>query len=144
MPSYDQHLSSNAHLILRRSSRYPAGEIWKHTFSVCVYSDLEIWEVSSNNRRFARLEDRGLSGIILYEVPVTPGPDGHIHPSFTLEEAFGREENEYEDGMSVTELLDSTNARLVYFPAYACTSFFVGDIIAVMDHIWTTNADKCR
>jgi len=62
-----------------------------------------------------------------------------MHPSFTLEEAFGREEYEYEDGMSVTELLDSTNARLVYFPSYACTSFFVRD---TMNHIFMTNADR--
>ena len=81
IPSYDQFLPSNTHLILRRSLRHPAGEIWKHTFSICVHSDLEICEVSSNNRRFARLEDRGLSGIILYEVPVTPGTDGYMHPS---------------------------------------------------------------
>jgi len=139
--SYDQYLPSNAHLILRRSSRHPAGEIWKHTFSICVHSDLEICKVSSNNRRFSWLEDRGLSGIILYEVPVTPGTGGYMHPSFTLEEAFGREENEYEDGMGVTELLDSTNARLVYFPSYACTSFFVRD---TMNRIFMTNADRCR
>lgn len=141
VPSYDQYLPSNACLILRHSSRHPAGEIWKHTFSVCVHSDLDICEVLSNNRRFARLEDRGLSGIILYEVPVTPSTDGYMHPSFTLEEAFGREENDYEDGMSVTELLDSTNAKLVYFPSYACTSFFVRD---TMNHISMTNANWCR
>lgn len=67
--------------------------------------------------------------------------DGYMHPSFTLEEAFGREENDYEDGMSVTELLDSTNAKLVYFPSYACTSFFVRD---TMNHISMTNANWCR
>ncbi|KXN87853.1 hypothetical protein AN958_08042 [Leucoagaricus sp. SymC.cos] len=111
-----------------RSSRYPPGHIWKHIFSVCVYSDLDglnptvLWR---RNTRFVRLEDFGLSGVILYELPVFHGIDGRTRPRLTLEGVFGCEKRDYEDGMSIGDLLDAADAKLVYFPAYACTSFIV-------------------
>lgn len=85
--------------------------------------------ISSRNRRFARLEQSGLSGVILYEIPVKHRSDGRTCPGVTLEEVFGSKEGNYEDGMNMKELLGSTDARLVYFPAYACTSFFIGQVM---------------
>ncbi|KAJ3574269.1 hypothetical protein NP233_g1868 [Leucocoprinus birnbaumii] len=127
LPSYT---STQSHLRLR-ASRYSVGEIWKHIFSVCVHSDLEGIDTISlrgRNLRFARLEESGLSGVILYELPVIQDPHGtrRWRPAVTLEDVFGSKEMDYEDGMTIQDLLDLTSARLVYFPAYACTSFFAG------------------
>lgn len=112
---------------LRRVSN-PPGDIWKHLFSVCVYSDLagiipnKGWR---KNRHFARLEQFGLSGVVLHQTPVKRRRDGDTRPCYTLEEVFGSEEHDYEDGMSITQLLACIDTILVHFPAYACTSFTV-------------------
>jgi hypothetical protein len=109
-----------------RPPPYPSGEIWKHIFSVCVYSDLAgsrsriLW--GKSNRRFVRFEQIGLSGVILYEIPAICESMGCIRPMFTVEDVFG---GDCVDGMSITRLLELTNAKMIYFPAYACTSFTV-------------------
>lgn len=117
----------NHHTSTVSPSSHPTGEIWKHIFSVCVYSDLAGTSPTTwrKNRRFVRIERFGLSGVVLYQIPITREKDKRIRPTFTLDEVFGSEEYDYQDGMSITQLLDSTNAKMVYFPAYACTSFTV-------------------
>jgi hypothetical protein len=86
------------------------------------------------NGRFVRLEWSGLSGVILYTIPVKLGINGRARPAFTIEGVFGSEEADYEDGMSIIELLDSAQAKLIYFPAYACTSFIVS---CAVSHFFT-------
>jgi hypothetical protein len=101
---------------------YPGGEIWKHIFSFCVYSDLAgsvLW--GKSNRRLVRFERFGLGGVILYEIPVVCGPTGCVRPMFAIE-----------DGTSITRLLELTNTKVVYFPAYACTSFTVGLVFLLL------------
>ncbi|KAF9445751.1 hypothetical protein P691DRAFT_777352 [Macrolepiota fuliginosa MF-IS2] len=126
------------------STYHPPGQIWKHIFSNCVYSDLAgtiptmaRW---NENRRFVRIEQFGLSGVVLYQIPVTHSVDGHAQPSITLERVFGSEERDFEDGMTITQLLDHTNARIVYFPVYACTSFTIGQVM----HAFLTNVPQAR
>ncbi|KZP24117.1 hypothetical protein FIBSPDRAFT_1012485 [Athelia psychrophila] len=114
-----------------RKSRNPAGQTWKTEFSTAVYSDLSLGICGV--RRFVRLEKlSGLSGIILYHLPGSPG-DPHDQGRLELDSVFGREDLE-EDGMDLDALLDAVQARLVYFPVYACTSFAIGQVMNALVH----------
>lgn len=75
-------------------------------------------------RRFVRLEKlSGLSGIILYNLPGSPG-GLRDENRLDLDSVFGKEDLE-DDGMDLDALLDAVQTRLIYFPVYACTSFAV-------------------
>jgi hypothetical protein len=43
----------------------------------------------------------------------------------TVEAVFGDETDTADEGMDVDDMIDVIHGRLVYFPAYACTSFAV-------------------
>lgn len=47
------------------------------------------------------------------------------HPRITLASVFGDLDNDEESGMDLDDLMDEVDAKVVYFPAYACTSFVV-------------------
>lgn len=105
-----------------RKSRNPAGRMWKHALYDAVHSDLSLG--IHGVRRFVRLERLGgLSGIILYTLPRSAS-NSKNHGHIELDCIFGNE-GCMEDGMSEDVLADAVQARLVYFPAYACTSFTV-------------------
>ena len=110
--------------------RHSAGLIWKRTLGHCLYCDLSEEEASASlvrqRRRFARLESLGLSGVILYEIPAGPVSTTDAPPRrMTLKSVFGDPTDPNQHGMDVDDLLDSINARVIYFPSYACTSFIV-------------------
>ena len=118
-------------------NRHAPGLIWKQTLGHCVYHDLSDEETMGSlvrqRRRFARLESLGLSGVILFEIPAgratedgSPAiSDKSPRKRVTLKSIFGDPDDPNESGMNINELLDCVNARVIYFPSYACTSFIV-------------------
>ena len=114
-----------------RHIRHAAGIIWKAELARSVFAgwSLGIYGV----RWFVRLEYPGLSGIILYNLPAGRRPSESITTYdyddegliLTMEAVFGDSDDE---GMSVDAMIDATRGRLVYFPAYACTSFVVSHL----------------
>ena len=114
-----------------RHTPHPAGIIWKAELARSVLADLSLGIYGV--RRFVRLEYPGLSGIILYNLPAGRHPSGWIAKSdgddegliLTVEAVFGDADDE---GMSVETMIDAISGRLVYFPAYACTSFVVSHL----------------
>jgi hypothetical protein len=76
-----------------------------------------------------------LSGVILYELP-NPGRlgVGGASGALTLQEVFGADDDPEDLGMDVDHLLDRVGARLIYAPAYACTSFVVGQVMNALIH----------
>ncbi|KDR86129.1 hypothetical protein GALMADRAFT_132717 [Galerina marginata CBS 339.88] len=90
-------------------------------------------------RRFVRVEHFGLSGLLFYEIglPSTrlgvvesmERGDDDIEKLLTLESVFGDPNDPADPGMDVDDLLDAVHAKLVYFPAYACTSFLMGQAV---------------
>jgi hypothetical protein len=111
-----------------RHTRYPAGIIWKAELARSLFADLSLGIYGV--RRFVRLEYPGLSGIILYNLPAGRHPSESISKYddndedliLTMEAVFGDADDE---GMGVETMIDAIDGRLVYFPAYACTSFVV-------------------
>jgi hypothetical protein len=105
---------------------HPAGTIWRSVLAQSIFSDLAL--AVGGGKRFLPLHHLGLTGVILYELP---GPDTSSHMDhgnghkFTLVEVFGDPDDPLDLGMETDELLDRVQARLIYFPAYSCTSFVV-------------------
>ncbi|KAF9523083.1 hypothetical protein CPB83DRAFT_62774 [Crepidotus variabilis] len=147
-----QHSVTSSFPRNRSSRKYPPGDIWKHVFSISVYDDLsgrlrEI-EVPPHRDslwwRFVRLECVGLSGVIIYTIrtPPTVGeqkPDGIFdHERLTLQKVFGDDTSN--QGMTVDELLDAVAGRILFFPAYSCTSFVIGQVV----HAAFTNTSFAR
>ncbi|KAF8621748.1 hypothetical protein AX15_007541 [Amanita polypyramis BW_CC] len=139
---YPVNLDGTHKNINLRHNRHSPGLIWKQTLGYCVYHDLSDEESMSSpvrqRRRFARLESLGLSGVILFEIPTgRPAGDGCLMTQnespkarITLKTIFGDPDDPNESGMNVNELLDCVNARVVYFPSYACTSFIMGQVMS--------------
>ncbi|KAF8639359.1 hypothetical protein AX17_001548 [Amanita inopinata Kibby_2008] len=129
-----------------RHARHPPGLLWKQTLGHCVYCDLTdeetLGSLTMQRRRFARLECMGLSGVVFYEIPLVRGlveycndvcnadTDNRRIGRMTLKSIFGDPADPSEPGMNVDDLLDNINARVVYFPSYACTSFIAGQAIS--------------
>jgi len=79
----------------------------------------------------------GLSGVILYELPDAghlEAGDPQSSKALTLQEVFGDDDDPEDLGMEVDHLLDRVGARLIYAPAYACTSFVVGQVMNALIH----------
>jgi hypothetical protein len=133
--------------------------------AVSVYHDLAGSALTHHSRqsitwrRFVRVEHLGLSGVVLYEIPIPPsfcsgsvGEGASIPkkkaeplntargtlamrirrtssvvapPRITLTSVFGDLDNDEDAGMDLDDLMDEIDAKVVYFPAYACTSFIV-------------------
>ena len=93
----------------------PAGILWRSVLAQSIFSDLSLKLASG--RRFLPLHHLGLCGVILYELP-GQAQNGE----FTISSVFG---DSSDPGMDTEELLDGVRAKLVYAPAYACTSFVV-------------------
>ena len=115
------HFSKEAGRILR-----PAGMIWRSVLAQSIFSDLAL--AVDAGKRFIPLHHLGLSGVILYDLPDTR-PDGDTSNEnskrFTLSGVFGDPDDPQDLGMETDELLDRVQAKLIYLPAYACTSFVV-------------------
>jgi len=118
-----------------RHARHPAGNIWKAALAQFVFSDLSLGIYGV--RRFIRLEYLGLSGIILYHLPGGQLPYGSTEReaedddesvALTIQVIFGDEKDPENEGMNIDDLIDAIHGRLVYFPAYACTSFAVSNL----------------
>ncbi|KAJ3739654.1 hypothetical protein DFH05DRAFT_1512144, partial [Lentinula detonsa] len=82
------------------------------------------------------MAEYGLGAIIFYEIPFKSSSelentdnDKNYSPQcndqWTLGSVFGDGDPGSETGMSVEELLEGIDARIVYVPLYACTSFVV-------------------
>jgi len=112
-------------------SRHLPGDIWRHAFSVSVYVDLEAFSEDSypiSWRRFVRLEHFGLSGVIFYEIHRGHSNgeyEGNDSRGLTLKSVFGDLNDPSDVGMNLDQLLDTVQVKVIYFPAYACTSFVV-------------------
>ncbi|PBK95093.1 hypothetical protein ARMGADRAFT_1011011, partial [Armillaria gallica] len=52
-----------------QASHYPAGEIWKYVVVESVFQDLLHSPETKGRRRFLRMDEHGLGGVILYEIP---------------------------------------------------------------------------
>ncbi|KIM38277.1 hypothetical protein M413DRAFT_30389 [Hebeloma cylindrosporum] len=110
-------------------SRHLPGDIWRHAFSVSVYADLEAFAEDSypiSWRRFVRLEHFGLSGVIFYEIRRERSDDSR---HLTLKTVFGDLNDPADLGMDLDKLLDMVQVKVIYFPAYACTSFVIGQVM---------------
>lgn len=112
--------------------RHPPGDIWRHAFSVSVYVDLETFAEDSypiSWRRFVRLEHFGLSGVIFYEIRRGQSngeyQENDSREELTLKSVFGDLNDPSDLGMELDQLLDIVQVKVIYFPAYACTSFVV-------------------
>jgi len=110
-----------------RLFRHHPGTIWKTALAQSIFADLSL---GIRGRRFIPLEHLGLSGVILYELPViTAQDDPENHSGFTLKSVFGDDSHPDDLGMDVEDLLDAVCGTLIYVPAQACTSF-------VVSHFW--------
>lgn len=154
----------------RSRYRHSPGDIWRHMLAISVYLDLAGSALTHHSRqsivwrRFIRVEHLGLSGVVLYEIPIPPsscaGSIGEVAsvpkkaeplntarsalalrirrtspvvtpPRITLASVFGDLDKDEDAGMDLDDLMDEIDAKIVYFPAYACTSFIVRSIIRV-------------
>ncbi|KAF7981410.1 hypothetical protein HWV62_33923 [Athelia sp. TMB] len=113
-----------------RKSRHPAGQMWKSALAQALHSDLSLGICSV--RRLVRLEMLGLSGVIAYTLPGNSA-DQKEQTHLTIDSIFGNDELE-DDGMDVEVLMDTVQARLIYFPVYACTSFGAGQAMNAFIH----------
>jgi len=82
------------------------------------------------------MDHLGLSGLLFYEIraPIPEMDNDLFAPregttSLSLEDVFGDQDDPTDGGMSVDDLLDVIHAKVVFFPAYACTSFIVSAIL---------------
>ncbi|KAJ3710675.1 hypothetical protein C8R42DRAFT_781305 [Lentinula raphanica] len=94
-------------------------------------------------RRFARMAEYGLGAVIFYEIPIEspsefklenidhedPSASQYSDEQWTLTGVFGSSDTASESGMSVEELLEGIDVRIVYVPLYACTSFVTGQVM---------------
>lgn len=114
--------------------RHSPGDIWRRIFSASICNGLgstAFSQYSISWRRFVRVEHIGISGVVLYEIPVTSlnatsktvSPQKEPHAS--LEDILGALRITTVLGVDFDDLLDAVGAKVVYFPAYACTSFIV-------------------
>lgn len=99
------------------------GLFWKKTAIECVLTDLYSLKCNSElkprrEKRFIRMEQYGLGGIITFEIP-------HGEEEWTVRSVFGDPDDPEMLGMGIDKLLDRIDARLSYVPLYACTSFAV-------------------
>lgn len=127
--------------------RHKAGEIWRHALITSVYYDLagennlltETTSLRSHTwRRFIRVECLGLSGLLFYEIRLLPPlgsrMTGRCGDGLSVESVFGDlDDHSDEGGMDIDDLLDVLHAKVVYFPAYACTSFVVRELSFLVD-----------
>ena len=139
------HIETNKNFNPRRDRHLP-GLIWKRILGHCLYCDLSgeetLGSLVRQRRRFVRLESLGLSGVILYEIPAVAVSRTDEPPTrMTLRSVFGDPTDPSEHGMDINDLLDDVNARVVYFPSYACTSFIVSTlcIYGVISHLMSTS-----
>ncbi|KAK0240998.1 hypothetical protein EDD85DRAFT_817290, partial [Armillaria nabsnona] len=86
-------------------SHYPAGEIWKHVVIESVFQDLLHSPEMKGRRSFLRMNEHGLGGVILYEIP----------HDWTVDSVL--------DMGAVEDLFDGIGVRVSFVPLYACTSF---------------------
>ncbi|KAF4612415.1 hypothetical protein D9613_004591 [Agrocybe pediades] len=149
-PLSEKFATSNS----RSKFRHIPGDIWRHALCTSVFSDLAgTAECSSAGgvpvsafpgsqrsrtwKRFTRLDHAGLSGVLFYEIRSLhdhelPGPSSlgvverHNLKPLTMEEVFGDLDDPSDSSMCIDDLLDSIHAKVVFFPAYACTSFIAG------------------
>ncbi|KAF9070056.1 hypothetical protein BDP27DRAFT_1447151 [Rhodocollybia butyracea] len=85
------------------------------------------------------MDEYGLSAVVLYEIPgLDENTDANsVKPNsfqWTLTDIFGDGINTENPGISVEELLDGIDVRMVYIPSYACTSFVTGQIMNAEMH----------
>lgn len=117
--------------------RHPPGAIWKRALGKSVFFDLA-GDCFKGRRRFVRLETLGLSGIIFYEISSGHDSDGsndlngelegtRSTTQLTRKSVFGDPYNPSDLGIGIDKLIDAVGAKILYFPAYACTSFSVSD-----------------
>ncbi|KAF8661419.1 hypothetical protein AX16_001337 [Volvariella volvacea WC 439] len=119
-----------ASFLNERTTRHPPGDIWRRTLVTSVFSDLAA-NIGIGLRRFIRLQDSGLSGVLLYELPADSAEEENENSdnTLTLVKIFGDPNDPSQPGMEVDELLDMVRAKLVYFPSFACTSFVIGQVM---------------
>lgn len=109
-----------------RLFRHPPGQLWRSALAESIYTDFAL-EINSG-KRFVRLEHLGLSGVIVYELPAVyslAGSQSGETREFTSKEVFGDPYNSENPGMETEDLLEHVCAKLIFTPAYACTSFVV-------------------
>ncbi|KAJ3993603.1 hypothetical protein F5050DRAFT_1780604 [Lentinula boryana] len=86
------------------------------------------------------MAEYGLGAIIFYEIPFKSSSElentdndknssPQCNDQWTLESVFGDGDPGSETGMNVEELLEGIDARIVYVPLYACTSFVTGQVM---------------
>ncbi|KAK0505468.1 hypothetical protein EDD18DRAFT_1129518 [Armillaria luteobubalina] len=97
-------------------AHYPAGEIWKRVVVESVFQDLLRSPEMKGRRSFLRMDDHGLGGVILYEIP----------DDWTVNSVLGMG--------AVEDLFDGIGVRVSFVPLYACTSFVTGQIMNARFH----------
>ncbi|PBK65000.1 hypothetical protein ARMSODRAFT_1087650 [Armillaria solidipes] len=97
-------------------AHYPAGEIWKRVVVESVFQDLLHSPEMKGRRRFLRMDEHGLGGVILYEIP----------HDWTVDSVLGMG--------AVEELFDGIGVRVSFVPLYACTSFVTGQVMNARFH----------
>ncbi|KAJ3859628.1 hypothetical protein EV359DRAFT_86195 [Lentinula novae-zelandiae] len=118
----------------------PHGILWRSFVAKCVYKDLYALNVQDpnfklafgprNRRRVARMNEYGLGAVVFYEIPFNSLSKRDTSlKEWTLGGVFGNGDPSSGTGMTVDELLDGIDVRLVYIPLYACTSFVTGQVM---------------
>ncbi|KAJ4471006.1 hypothetical protein C8R41DRAFT_924739 [Lentinula lateritia] len=118
----------------------PPGILWRSFVAKCVYKDLYALTVQDpnlkldfgpkNRRRVARMNEYGLGAVVFYEIPFNSLNERDTSPKeWTIGGVFGNGDPSSGTGMTVDELLDGIDVRLVYIPLYACTSFVTSQVM---------------
>ncbi|KAK7443739.1 hypothetical protein VKT23_015521 [Stygiomarasmius scandens] len=129
-----------------RSSRFPAGSIWRSLLTKCIYNDnfpsdhnhkknvaqnaegnqsqdsssvpmVTRTMHQSRQRRFARMDEMGIGALIMYELPNE------------LAKSEGVVFDARSSGAEIEELFETIQANVVYLPLYACSSFVIGQLM---------------
>ncbi|KAF9457893.1 hypothetical protein BDZ94DRAFT_1272029 [Collybia nuda] len=127
-----------------KTARHAPGATWKKLLGKSVFLDLA-GESYERRRRFVRLETLGLSGIIFYEIStgylkdglnvLDEAPEETIPVTrLTRKSVFGDPHISSDLGMGIDRLIDVVGAKVLYFPAYACTSFTSGQAMSAFLH----------
>ncbi|GAW04667.1 hypothetical protein LENED_006472 [Lentinula edodes] len=76
------------------------------------------------------MNEYGLGAVVFYEIPFNSLSKRDTSPKeWTMGGVFGNGDPSSGTGMTVDELLNGIDVRLVYIPLYACTSFVTGQVM---------------
>ncbi|TFL03317.1 hypothetical protein BDV98DRAFT_381108 [Pterulicium gracile] len=135
------HVDRDANCNVRAETSCLPGCIWRTKLARSVYETLREQEAklgavgsrggktsssgatTSGEAQIIRMYEHGLSAVVLCTVP-------HAGQGYLSSSAIDGSEVFHGEALSFEKLVDVVDARVVYFPSYACTSFASGQAIS--------------